>query len=476
MKSGKLFNAYKADDFRNAGHKLVDLLANYMQSCMDGKEMPVLPWKDPSEQEKYWKDIFHSDTELNIDEFYSDFLEKCIHIHHPNYIGHQVVPPLPLAALTSLIENFSNNGMAIYEMGPAAAAMEKVVIDWMLGIIGWGEKSNGLMTSGGSLGNLTALLAARQSFKEKDIWEEGVTENLAVMVSSESHYSIERAVKIMGLGENGIIKIPVDVDFRIKTELLEDILEEVKARGQKVIALVGNACSTSTGKYDDINALGDFCNKNNIWYHVDAAHGGPAIFSEKYKHFLKGIHKADSIVIDFHKMMLSPALTTAVFYKNGSASYEAFEQKAQYLLDKKGEINWWDGAGRTIECTKKPMSVKVFLTIKLFGKELFGQFVDKTFDLAREFAAVVESSDDFELAVQPDSNIVCFRLADPEKNIEETNQLNSLIRKELKENGRFYIVQTNIKGEIYLRISIMNPFTTIENLNQLLQEIRKIVH
>ena len=474
MKNEKVHSAYDPEEFRENGHKLIDTLADYMQNCLNNEDFPVLPWKDPIEQEKYWKGIFNSQDELSVDDFFKDFLERSIHIHHPKYIGHQVVPPLPVTALSALIEALTNNGMAIYEMGPAASAMEKSVIDWMLDLIGWGKDSNGLMTSGGSLGNLTALLAIRQDYKEKDIWEDGNANNLVVMVSDESHYSIERAVRIMGFGEKGIIKIPVDEKFRIKTEMLPGILEESQKNGLEVIALVGNACSTSTGKYDNLNELGDFCQENDIWFHVDAAHGGPALFSDKYKHFVSGIHKADSILIDFHKMMLTPALTTAVFYKNGNKSYEAFAQKASYLLNKKGEINWWDGAGRTIECTKKPMAVKVFLMIKLYGKKLFDQFVTNTFNLAREFTEEIESSDDFDLAVKPDSNIVCFRLKPKDLSDKDLNALNNLIRNRLKENGRFYIVQTSINGNTFLRVSIMNPFTTIEILKELLAEIRSL--
>ncbi|MFC2107365.1 pyridoxal phosphate-dependent decarboxylase family protein [Bacteroidota bacterium] len=472
MTINKLNNAYDPEEFRKKGHQLIDMLADYMQSCLSNGDFPVLPWQEPAEQEKYWKEFFNSDKNLDVDDFFQDFLEKSIHIHHPKYIGHQVVPPLPITALSAMIEAFTNNGMAIYEMGPAAAAMEKTVIDWLINLIGWDDKSNGLMTSGGSLGNLTAMLAARQAFQETDIWEDGIADNLAVMVSSESHYSIERAVKIMGLGEKGIIKIPVDDNFRIKTDMLTDILEKSKKQGLKVIALVGNACSTSTGIYDDLDKLGDFCHDKNIWFHVDAAHGGPAILSEKYKYLVNGIEKADSIVLDFHKMMLAPALTTAVLYKNAHTSYEAFAQKASYLLNKKGEINWWDGAGRTIECTKKPMSVKVFMMIKLYGKELFDEFVTHTFDLAREFASLIESLQEFELAAQPDSNIVCFRSTPEGYKKEKLNELNSSIRNNLKENGRFYIVQTIINGNIYLRVSIMNAFTTIEILKDLLHEIR----
>ncbi len=461
--------AYDPESFRKDGHQLVDLLADYLQDCISQKEMLVLPWIDPEMHHADWKEFL--DKKSTPKEFYQKFLDQSNHLHHPNYIGHQVVPPLPIAALSDLMATFSNNGMAIYEMGPAATAIERNVIEWLLNFFGWDENANGLLTSGGSLGNLTGLLAARQAVKEYDVWESGVAGDLAVMVSAESHYSVDRSVRIMGLGDKGIIKLPVDNQHRIKVDLLPNIFNQAKSQGKIVMALVGNACSTSTGIYDHNDEMADFCSKNKIWFHIDGAHGGAAIISEKYKYLTKGIEKADSVVIDFHKMMLTPALTTAVIFKNGKTSYEAFTQKASYLLNKKGEINWYDGAGRTIECTKKAMGLKVYLMIKTYGTELFSSYVDQTYDLAREFADLINKTPNFELATYPDSNIVCFRLLSEGTSDDKLNVINSNIREQIKLDGTFYIVQTMVNGKIYLRITIMNPFTDMEILKGLIKKI-----
>lgn len=465
-----LKKAYNPESFRKEGHLLVDLLADYLQDCLTQKDMPVLPWIDPDEHHQDWKEFL--DKKTNPTEFYQKFIKQSNHLHHPNYIGHQVVPPLPIAALTDLMATFSNNGMAIYEMGPAATAIERNVIEWLSGFFGWDENANGLLTSGGSLGNLTGLLAARQAVKEYDVWESGVAGNLAVMVSAESHYSVDRSVRIMGLGEKGIIKLPVDDQHRIKVDHLPNIFNQARSEGKIVMAMVGNACSTSTGIYDHNDEMADFCKENKIWFHIDGAHGGAAIISDKYRHLTKGIEKADSVVIDFHKMMLTPALTTAVIFKNGKSSYEAFTQKASYLLNKKGEINWYDGAGRTIECTKKAMGLKVYLMIKTYGTELFASYVNETYDLAREFAKTIIRSNDFELAIQPDSNILCFRIIHQKLDKTTLNKINAKIRERLKIDGKFYIVQTIVNKKTYLRITIMNPFTSIEILNDLLTTIR----
>ncbi len=463
-----LKKAYDPEAFRKEGHILVDYIADYLQTCINQEDFQVLPWREANEQLKDWKAFFNE--EANIQAIHKKFLDQNNHLHHPKYIGHQVVPPLPIAALSELMSTFANNGMAIYEMGPASTAIERIVIEWLLGFLGWDENANGLLTSGGSLGNLTGLLAARQAVKEYDVWETGVQRDLAVMVSAESHYSVDRAVKIMGLGENGVIKLPTK-NHKIKTDALLGLLKGAKENGRKVIAVVGNVCSTSTGIYDPIDEMADFCRENNIWFHVDGAHGGPAMISEKYKHLTKGMEKADSIVIDFHKMMLTPALTTAVLFKNGQKSYEAFAQKAAYLLDEKGEIPWYDAAGRTIECTKKAMGLKIYVMMKTYGNELFSAYLEKTYDLGQEFGEYLKTLDDFELATNPESNIVCFRYL---KNGEDLNQLNKTIRKKLLHDGEYYIVQTQIDGKIYLRTTIMNPFTNMEVLKELIEKIRTI--
>ena len=471
MPKNILEEAYNPEKFRKEGHELVDLLANYLQACLSAETMPVLPWLEPEAHFADWKNFMGNDSTPK--EFYQKFINQSNHLHHPNYIGHQVVPPLPIAALTDLMATFSNNGMAIYEMGPAATAIERNVIEWLLSFFGWNENANGLLTSGGSLGNLTALLAARQAVSEYDVWESGVGGDLAVMISSESHYSIDRSVRIMGLGEKGIIKLPVDDQQRIKVDELPNTLRQAKNEGKIIMALVGNACSTSTGIYDHNDEMADFCTENNVWFHIDGAHGGAAIISGKYKYLTKGIERADSVVIDFHKMMLMPALTTAVIFKNGKTSYSAFTQKASYLLNKKGEINWYDGAGRTIECTKKAMGLKIYLMIKTYGADVFSSYIDKTYDLAREFATIIKNTEDFELATSPDANIVCFRVLKEGHSNEELNKINSQIREQIKLDGRFYIVQTMVKEKIFLRITIMNPFTTIENLKNLILLINK---
>jgi len=469
-----LNHAFDPEEFRREGHQLVDLLASYLEDCREEKPMAVLPPSDPEAMVDYWANDMKNPG-FNLQHFYGTLIQQSNHIHHPHYMGHQVVPPAPLAALTELLEALINNGMAIYEMGPAATAIERVVLRWLAERIGFAGQADGILTSGGSAGNLTALLAARQVKCGYNIWDEGVRADkpLAIMVSAEAHYSISRAVRIMGMGETGIVKVPVNSKMQLDSSLLEEIYNKSSRQGLKVIALVGNACSTSTGTFDPLEEMADFAVKHGLWFHVDGAHGGAAAMTEKYRHLCSGIERADSVVIDFHKMMLTPALTTAVLFRNGGYSYETFAQKAAYLLEINGQKPWFDGAGRTLECTKKMLGVKVYALIRLYGDQLFREYITTTFDLGHSLAAIIRKKEGFELAVEPDGNIVCFRFR-PVHFKGNINTLTASVRKKLLEDARFYVVQTSVNGQTYLRVSLMNPFTTIQNLDTMLQLVKTL--
>ncbi len=472
-----LDKAFDPEIFRKQGHELVDRLANYLATCLKGDISQVLPWKEPNENLDRWQtDFSKPGGEKGLMEFFDDIIRGSIHLHHPKNMGHQVVPPVPPAALTGLLSALLNNSMAIYEVGPLSSPIEKIVTDWTASALGMGPGAGGILTSGGTIGNLTGLLAARQNRAGYDTWEEGVKENhrLAVMVSSESHYSIARAVKIMGLGEQGIVKVPVNERKEIDHQQLENCFQEAQKEGKKVIALVGNACTTSTGSYDPLVEMAAFCEKHDLWFHIDGAHGAAAALTSTYRHLVKGIERADSVVVDYHKMLLCPSLITAVVFKNNDHSYETFSQKASYLLTEKKRDNWYDIAQRTLECTKKMMGVTIYALLKTYGKDLFAEYITTTYDLTRSFAAIIKESGDFELAMEPAANIVCFRFVPPGKSAAELDSINANIRSRLKEEGEFYIVQTIIDDRVYLRTTLMNAFTRQEHLLALMKRIRDL--
>ena len=244
------------------------------------------------------------------------------------------------------------------------------------------------------------------------------------------------------------------------------------ADGIQVFAIVGSAPSTATGSYDNLETIAKFARKYNLWFHVDGAHGGAAIFSKKYKHTVKGIEHADSVVIDGHKMMLMPTITTALLFRDGTHSHATFSQKADYLLVQSDGEDWYNLAKRTFECTKTMMSIHWYTILKIYGEQIFEDYVTNQYDLGNRFAELIENDPDFELALQPMANIVCFRFVNSTMETIALNEINLQIRQELLEDGEFYIVQTKLRGIQYLRTTIMNPFTTAKHLISLLEKIK----
>ena len=467
---------FDPEEFRNEGYKLVDTLSDYLRESLNGTEMPVLPWNEPDKL----AEIFRFDSGSGEAESFGDFISRILkytnHLHHPRYIGHQVTSPLPLTALTQLCTSLLNNGAAIYEMGPVAMAMERNLVGYFASLIGYSHNCDGIFTHGGSAGNLTAMLAIRQNMSDYNIWEEGVKEKQipGFMISDQAHYSIGRNVKIMGLGDESLIRVPYDNNYRMKVSLLEEYKKKAEDNGIKIVSVVANSCSTATGSYDDLDYINDFCRKYGLWMHVDGAHGTCVLFSEKYRNRIKGIEHADSIIIDFHKMLLVPGLNTMVLFKNGEKSYETFAQKASYLFKKADENEWYNSAKRTLECTKSAMGIIVYTAIKYYGASYYRKYIDSRYDLAVHFAGMIEESNEMELAIKPESNIVCFRYAPEGKGEQTLNKINSSIRDHIIKEGSFYIVQTELDGKTWLRVTIINPVTSEDDLEDLIKRVIEV--
>jgi L-2,4-diaminobutyrate decarboxylase len=459
--------AFSSEGFRDAGHRLIDQLADYLDRTTSGGPSPVLPWLDPRDMLAHWQTDFSIQPRTEFAPLIDRVLAEANHLHHPHYMGHQVPPPLPLAALCDLVASLLNNGMAVYEMGPTGTAMEFAVVRWMARTLGLGDTAGGFLTSGGSLANLTALLAAHNARNSRC-----GDRAPALLVSDQAHYSVLRAVKIMGWGQDGAIAVPSDDRFRLRPDSLEDALCRAESAGRRVFGVVASACTTATGSFDPLRAVAAFCDHHDLWLHVDAAHGAPAALSNKYRHLLDGIEYADSVAYDAHKMLLMPALVSGVIFRNGNDSHRAFEERAAYLLEREGREEWYNLGHRTLECTKRMASLKVYACLAVYGTKFFADYVTRMFDLGQTFADQIESAPDFELAIRPDANIACFRYVPP--GATDLDSLQAAIRERLVRSGNYYIVQTRLPKGLYLRVTLLNPLIGETHLTQLLKTIRRI--
>lgn len=464
MNSTILTKAFDIFDFEQMGLSLIKHLTDVLASV---ENRNVIPYKTPEEQYKYWKDSFH--TQSNPIDFFKDVIEKSIIYHHPHYMGHQTAVPALPGVLASLVVDFLSNGMGVYEVGMVGNTLEKVVSEHLCEKLGMGSNAGGFVTSGGTLGTLTAILTAKSHFLYHVSKEETDKDKLCIITSDQSHYCIERAAITMGITKDRVIKVPADENFKMNPETLKALYDKAISEGKKVFCIVASAPSTSTGAYDDIERIGKFCQSKGVWFHLDGAHGAPVIFSKKYKHLLNGSEYADSIVVDFHKMMMTPGISTAVLLKDRTLAYETFRQEAEYLWEKQ-DFEWQHGGKSTYECTKSMTILKVYTLFKQFGDKIFEEFVDYQYDLTKEFASLINSHPKFETAHQPESNILCFRYND----CDDPNGVNGQMRHQLINDGRFYIVQTSLKGATYLRVTLLNPRTTKTHIKNLLSSLEHI--
>ena len=376
--------------------------------------------------------------------------------------------------------SITNQVMAIYEMGPWASSVEQAMIDALGEEVGWrpGEFA-GLITHGGSLANTTALLTAR-NVALGDAWESGLparTGKPPVLVAhAEAHYCIARSAGILGLGTRQVIRAELTNERKIDPERLDNTLVQLKREGRPVIAVVACACATPIGAFDSLSDIADVCARHDVWMHVDAAHGGAALLSEKYRHLVRGLERADSFICDAHKMLFVPALCAFVFYKNAGHRFEAFRQDAPYLFDPSDPgLAEFDSGLKTIECTKRAAAFGLWGLWSTFGRQLFADLVDVTFDLGLTFYEMLLEVEDFEPLHRPECNIVVFRHLPRhirDKSPAEIGEFQLELRKAITRSGDFYLVPTKFAGHGALRVTLINPLTTRQHLERLLESLR----
>jgi L-2,4-diaminobutyrate decarboxylase len=401
-------------------------------------------------------------------------------LHHPHYVGHQVPAPVPLAALFELVGTITNQAMAIFEMGPWATAVEHAVIAAFGETLGFPPgKFAGLVTSGGSLANLTGLLTAR-NVALGDVWHRGLASRApapVLVAHADAHYSVARSAGILGIGTDQIIPAALDSRRRMDPNRLDATLVQLRARDVPVIAVSAAACATPIGAFDRLDEIAQVCSRHSVWLHVDAAHGGALAFSQRHRHLLAGIDQADSVVCDAHKMMFMPALCAMLFYRNREHRLATFRQEAPYLFDPTAPyLAEYDSGIVNLECTKRPAAFGLWGVWSLFGPQLFADMVDVTIDLAQEFYAMLQSADDFETLHEPQCNIVAFRYTPRHLASAPPEQVDALqlrLRRAIIESGEFYLVQSRIDGRPVLRTTFMNPLTTEDDLRELLDCIRR---
>lgn len=471
-----------AADFQQMVEALLPQLSQYIADSQERK-VPVLKQKlasDLAEDLQLSKWIREGGLTVDtMNELLDPYLAYSQHMHHPRYIGHQVSSHHLASGIADVVQGAINNPMAIYEMGPSASVIEQTIINWMLEKAGWltaegitdyrdiHGNGGGILTHGGSMANLTAMLAARAAIAP-EAWTEGAPTDLVVLGSEVAHYSVARAISMMGMGKNAMVAVKVDANEVLRADDLYRAYRTAIDTDKRVMAVVANACATSTGLYDPVEEIGLFCKEHNLWYHVDGAHGASALVHPKTKHYLNGLQYADSMIWDTHKMLRTTTLCAAVLFRDARSLHATFQQKGSYLFHEKEQLGF-DLMPYAIECTKAAIGTKLLWVLAAEGEQGIADYVKGRYDFSRSCYDFIQSQPDFECPYEPEANILCFKYSAASDNKEQLALRNTLVK-----NGNFYITSAEVGGVRYLRMTIINALTDMDDIAMLLDEIRQI--
>jgi L-2,4-diaminobutyrate decarboxylase len=472
--------AAAAEQLRLHGHALVDRMADYLAGV---HERPVSTSLAPSQLAARFAGPLPREgrpAEEVWEAVWKDVVGEAIHLAHPMYMGHQVAPPLPQAVLADALASLLNNSIAVWEMSPTGTVVEAAVIRWMAELLGFPGGSDGTIVSGGSAANLTGLLAAREAVFP-GVWARGVAADseaarAVVFTSSHAHYSLERALGVMGLPASAAVAVE-GADGRLDPESLSRQIAASKADGRRPLAIVATAASTATGHFDDLDAISRIAQREQIWLHVDAAHGGSLLASTALRGRLRGIERADSVAWDPHKMMFMPISAGAILIRDHRHLDAAFQQSAPYLFHlRPGESRSSDIGRRTLQCSKRFDALKIWVSLQHYGLDHFGRLQEKTVENTSALFEMVSAAADFEAMHEPEANILCFRHLPAWVagcGAEEVDRLQDTLRARYNRSGKGWITATSLAGRRVLRVTMMNPHTETSHLESLLAGLRE---
>jgi L-2,4-diaminobutyrate decarboxylase len=404
------------------------------------------------------------------------YFRTSIKVGSTGYMARQFSSVFPVAAVFDMITAISPQPASFYEAGQLANVADKIIAEEFARRIGWDpDTCDMITTSGGSLANLTAVLAARND-RLYASWKTGVTRRNgtpAIAVSDDIHYSVCRVSGIIGIGQDNIIRLPLNDRRQICVRRAVPILKEALAEGKDIFCLVISAGTTPVGAIDPLEELADFAEEHGIWLHVDAAHCGAFLLSERLRPRLRGIERADSFCIDAHKTLFVPALCTLLFYRDRSKARGAFSQEASYVFDHhENSMTRFESGAKNFECTKRPAILNLWLIWAMFGPQVIAQKLEYLVDLTWDAYSYLSSLPDFATVHEPEANILCFEYRPKGLDSAQISDLQLALRDAIRDGGRFFISKVEIEGRNVLRIVMMNHEIEMDHIAALIFEIR----
>lgn len=413
------------------------------------------------------------------------------HNGHPRFFGYVASPATPAGAFADLIASALNSNVTSWRSGPAATEIERTVVRWLGSLIGYDEDARGLLTSGGSMANMTALLIAQRAKTGRDASRTGLWRSEAPMTiyaSEQVHMSIPKAADILGFGRDQVRLIGCDDQFRMNVKLLREHIKEDIQAGAKPFCIVASAGTTNTGAVDPLSEIADVAREFALWFHVDGAYGAPAALDETKSHLLAGLERADSVSLDPHKWLYAPLDCGCLLFRDDAQARVAFGgEDADYIKvleqDADESFAFWNYGP---ELSRRFRALKIWLTLRFYGTRRIAAAITEDNALAMYLAELVEQAEDFELLSQPQLSICCFRYLSPAMRLRlhsdarenaaiesELNKLNEKIMYAVQRGGRAYLSSATIHGKFALRVCITNFRTTRADIERTLQIIRE---
>lgn len=402
-------------------------------------------------------------------------VEQGLDLAHPRAAAHLQPPPLAVAVAADTLASAGNASLDTYDSGPSAIAVERWVIRALAGLAALGERADGVLTPGGSMSNLLALLLARDAAGQRrgvDVRRAGagVLPNPVVLCSELAHFSVHRACATLGLGEQAVRALPVDRHRRLPPDAVDAALRGLRP-DETPVAVVATAGSTDFGSIDPLPSLAEVCVEHAVWLHVDAAYGFGALCSDRLSGLLAGLELADSITADLHKLLWQPAAASALLVAD-AGPFGALERTVPYLNPADDADAGLDGLlGRSLQTTRRPDAVKVAATLLACGRRGIGELVDTCHALTRHAERRIAAEPDLELIAPVVLTSVVFRHR-------SSDRVNASARRRLLERGSALIGRTDARAlpsdpqlAVCLKLTLLNPAATPADVDELIDAV-----
>lgn len=433
---------------------------------------------------KSWFDELLPENGMDVSKLLAEADEKVVqtttHNVGPHMYGYVMAGGTQVSTLAELLTVTVNQNLGKWHLGPSMNEIEQRVVKWGAEFIGYDHDDvAGVLVGGGSEANLAGLTVARNLMFEKlNVRKTGLFGHAPFIVygSEQTHGCVDKSLEQLGIGTDNYRKIPTHDDYTINLDALREQIAKDKVDGLNPFCIIGNAGTVNTGAIDDLDALADIAEESGFWFHVDGAYGGLVASLDSHKAMYKGIERADSVVIDFHKWLYQPYEAGCVMFKGSWESLNrSYYKRASYLALDKEEEGRIDLNEHYFQLSRNSKAFKVWMSFKAYGAEAFRKMITKDIDLTKYLAKCVEEASDFKLFNQPDLSAFCFQyVGGGLMSKEEASQFNQKLVQELETDGRVFITASQLHSETVIRACLTNHRKQREHVDYLLEVIRDV--